>query len=260
MQELWKYGAIQFGYVCFFLITYPPVAMIVVIMNVVHVELIYRSFTTVIKRKDSVERSSIGVWNHIFLAISFLALIFNIGILVFSSNGVKEFIAGKLQKELDSYALVVVLVIVEHIGFVLKFIISAIIRGSPTWVARHQAARNMRKMMNHLKLRKKYAQRKIKSNKAKVQTEATEQLETHGHCSTGRNAIEEGNGKHVSIEAQMKSNDQCGVIKEEKSDLNKGDVHELLGNALYYYSDEQSPNSTDKSSTNNNSCTSSIRE
>ena len=165
LKYLWKYGSIQFGYICFFLLSFPPAAIIGVIMNVFHINLIYYSFTSIIQRKDSVERNSIGVWNQIFFAMTFIALIINIGILIFSSDGFQQFISDKLNENYDAYTIVVILVVIEHIAFIFKFVLSALICYSPTWVKRRLQVRRIKKMMDQDKLRKKYALNKIKKKK-----------------------------------------------------------------------------------------------
>jgi len=164
-KELWKYGAIQFGYISFFLLSFPAAAIVGVILNVIHINLLYYGFTTHIQRKDSVERSNIGVWNTIFFIMSFIALISNMGILVFGSDGFREFVADALDRDFDSYTIVIILVIIEHIGFIFKFVISTALKGTPAWVRRIVNRRKNKKLKDQEKIKKKYALNKVKNVK-----------------------------------------------------------------------------------------------
>ena len=156
MKELWKHGAIQFGYIFFFLISFPMTALVCFIFNVIHVNGLYISLTHYTKRRPSVERRSIGVWNKIFFVLTFLALVINFGMLTFSSDGVTELFTGKLNKEVDSKTIVVLLVILEHVAFVIKICLSVFINRTPLWVKRILDEQNERKQKDLERIKKKH--------------------------------------------------------------------------------------------------------
>ena len=167
LKILWKHGAIQFGYVFFFLVSFPATALICIFFNVVHINGLYMSFTGYIKRKPSVERNSIGVWNKIFFILTFLALLINMAMLMFSSNGAVELIEHKFNYKINTYTLIVILVMVEHVTLLLKMLLSLLIRKTPKWVENILKERNDKQQKHHEKLKAKYTlnkQREVFSN------------------------------------------------------------------------------------------------
>lgn len=212
LKELWKYGSIQFGYISFFLLSFPAAAIIGVVMNVIHVNLLCYSLSTVMQRKDSVERRSIGVWNHIFFAMSFIALVTNIAILVFGSNGFREFVAEKLEQSYDSYTIVVILVIIEHIGFILKFGLSTLISHSPSWVKRRLEVETIKRSMDQERLKKRYALSKVKRSKAESRNEFAAMLVARGGQNTG-------NSGKLGVGLEDSLNDSRHLTLNEKTTL-----------------------------------------
>lgn len=178
LKELWKYGAIQFGYISFFLLSFPAAAMLGVAFNVAHINMLYYSFTTHIQRRDSVERSSIGVWNSIFFIMSFIALMTNMGILVFSSTGFKQFLNDAMDENYDAYTIVIILVVIEHIGFIFKFLVSAAMKGAPAWVKKIVSEQRHKKLKDNEKLKKKYANNKLKNKKGNMSYSGNDKIAT----------------------------------------------------------------------------------
>lgn len=165
LKELWKYGAIQFGYISFFLLSFPAAALIGVILNVIHINFLYYSFTHHTQRRNSVERSDIGVWNSIFFIMSFIALCINMGILVFSSIGFRVLLGKILHHDYDAYTVIVILIVIEHIGFILKFLVGSVMQGMPQWVLKILSEQSARKHKDNEKMRKKYAMGKNKNKR-----------------------------------------------------------------------------------------------
>lgn len=156
MKELWKYGAIQFGYIAFFLLSFPATAVAGVALNILHINFLYFSFTSYTQRRDSVERRSIGVWNAIFFVMSFIALVVNMSVIVFSSNSLKKLLDSVMKRKYDAYTIFTILVVIEHIGFTLKFLVAAVMGGKPAWVAKILRAQATRKQKDDEKIRRKY--------------------------------------------------------------------------------------------------------
>lgn len=238
LKELWKYGSIQFGYISFFLLSFPSAALIGVLMNVIHITLLYKSFTSVIQRKDSVERNSIGVWNNIFLVMTFIALVSNIGIVLFSSNGFKQFLVDKVDENYDSYTIVVILVIIEHIGFILKFILSAIIGRSPTWVRNRIGIQNMKKRMNQEELKKKYALNKVKKSKVESKNELAKNMMAKGEKMSKMNSKDNNEVKFeiiedkiINVKQQINIDDTSKVNIDKSGDWIDGTLKDLKSRA-----------------------------
>ena len=131
--ELWKNSAIQFGYISFFSVAFPAATLWGLLVNIFHIFFIYFSSTDHIKRTPSKERDSIGVWKYIFDFMTFASLTVNIGILVFTSNGMKQLVTDK-KGHFDKYNFVLILVVAEHAIFIIIYIFKKIISNKSSWV------------------------------------------------------------------------------------------------------------------------------
>ena len=170
LKKLWIHNAIQFGFIAFFVLSFPAAAIIGLIINLFHINFLYFSFTDHLKRRPSVERGNIGIWNSIFLFMSFIALVINIAILVFSSEGLVELLQqGNNSFDLSRENVILVLVIAEHIVFLIKFILTLIINDKPQWVSSYLYEQNFKKQIDEENTKKKMLAKlkKIKQDKRK---------------------------------------------------------------------------------------------
>ena len=131
--ELWKNSAIQFGYISFFSVAFPAATLWGLLVNIFHIYFIYFSSTDHIKRTPSKERDSIGVWKYIFDFMTFASLVVNIGILVFTSEGMKRLVTDE-NGYFNKYNLIIILVIAEHTIFVIIYIFKKLISKQSSWV------------------------------------------------------------------------------------------------------------------------------
>ena len=113
------------------------------------------------KRRPAVERSDIGVWNHIFFFISFIALVINIAILIFASNGFKEFLEIETNKKYDPYSIAIILIILEHLLFLVKFSINMLVSNKPKWVKEYLDDQEYKKRLDVKKMKQKVITEKI---------------------------------------------------------------------------------------------------
>ena len=159
--ELWKNNVIQFGYVAFFSVAFPPATLWGLIVNVSHIFFIYFSFSDHIKRTPSKERDSIGVWNYILSFMVFFSLVINVSILVFTSNSINKIVNE--EEKFTKNDIFLTLVILEHLVFILIFIMQKLINDEPKWVRDENKKAKFLKDILELKIKKKY--HKVKKKK-----------------------------------------------------------------------------------------------
>lgn len=155
LKKLWIHNAIQFGFIAFFVLSFPAAAIIGLIINLFHINFLYFSFTDHLKRRPSVERGNIGIWNSIFLFMSFIALVINIAILVFSSEGLTELLQRNNSFSLTQENVIIILIIAEHIVFLIKFILTLIINDKPKWVSSYLHEQNYKRQIDEERIKKK---------------------------------------------------------------------------------------------------------
>lgn len=81
---------IQFGYVTLFAMSFPLLPIIAFLTNITENEVDKTKLLRLSKRPNPISVSTIGGWFYVFETISFLAIFFNVGILVFTSNNFYE--------------------------------------------------------------------------------------------------------------------------------------------------------------------------
>ena len=137
MKTIWIHNAIQFGYIAFFSMSFPAAVLIGLFINIFHINFFSFFMTDHIKRIPSQERGNIGVWNSIFTFMSFTALVINIAILMFSSDGAQELINITTGQKLTAYTMILILILSEHFIFLIKFFLTLIIKDRPKWVSEY---------------------------------------------------------------------------------------------------------------------------
>ncbi len=162
--ELWKNNAIQFGYIAFFSVSFPPATLWGLLVNIFHIYFIYYSFSDHLKRTPSIERDGIGVWNYIFSFMTFAALVFNIGILIFTSQGLLD-VLDDLNLDLNSYSSFVMIVILEHILFIIMFLLSRMIYDKPYWVRTQNKVAKFKKMIDENEMKQSLINQKRENKK-----------------------------------------------------------------------------------------------
>ncbi len=160
LLELWNNTLIQFGYIAFFSLAFPGAPFWGLLINIFHINMCFYSFHTSTQRPICLERGSIGIWNVILFIYSLLALVFNTGILLFSSKSMYKLLGYSLQSDYDLYKIAIILGITENIVFVVKYVLSAIISDKPKWVKSESKYRKTKQTIEEEKF--KVAQYKAK--------------------------------------------------------------------------------------------------
>ena len=166
MRLVWTNYAIQFGYIAFFSMSFPLAPFIGLLLNLFDLYFSYFSLTNHIQRKPAVEKSNIGIWNKIFSLMSYVSLIVNLLLLALDPKGLLELLirlAGDNHQVTSIFGFALLLVAVEHIMFLIKYLIDLAIDDKPQWVEEEIRKRNNLAYLEEEKLKRKYV--KIKSEK-----------------------------------------------------------------------------------------------
>jgi hypothetical protein len=129
--------AIQFGYITLFAAAFPLAPLAALINNIVEMRTDAFKLLGTMKRPHPRTAKNIGNWYDILEIISYLAVITNVSLIFFTSKQVHLI----LDENTDFWVRVMVAVIVEHLVFMLKWIVARIIPDTPKWVRRAAALR-----------------------------------------------------------------------------------------------------------------------
>ncbi|XP_059847382.1 anoctamin-8 [Hypanus sabinus] len=124
---------IQFGYVVLFSSAFPLAAMCALINNVIEIRSDAFKLCTGSQRPFGQRVDSIGQWQNVMEAMGVLAIIVNCYLIGQ---------CGQLQRlfpSLSSEMAIVLVVILEHFAFLLKYVLQIAIPDVPTWVAEEMA-------------------------------------------------------------------------------------------------------------------------
>lgn len=155
IKTLWIHNFIQFGYIAFFSLVFPAAPVVGFLLNIFHINFLNFSFGDHVRRRKSVERGSIGIWNAILSFMSFSSLVINTAILVFTSDGLRKLLNSDSTTKYDSYTLILILVIFEHLVFLIKFGLTVLIANKPKWVIEYFQNQEIKKQMDEEIARKK---------------------------------------------------------------------------------------------------------
>ena len=143
MEDIWLNYMLQFGFITFFSVTFPLAPLIGCIFNLIDMNFVFYSFSRVFKRETIVELDSIGVWNQVIHAMTIVSLIVNVTLFIWTSTAFEKLTHLKL-----SYAhLILLWVIYEHGVFIIKFILSLLIRSKPKWLREQLYFRKVKQQM-----------------------------------------------------------------------------------------------------------------
>lgn len=116
--------AIQFGYIGMFMPVFPLAALWGFLANTVMIQLTAKFYSTIARRSLSMEMESIGVWNDIFLAMSFLSTVVNAMFVAFTSSSIQRWFDSKVT-------ILIVVLFAEHFIIMIKFLIGKLIPDIP---------------------------------------------------------------------------------------------------------------------------------
>ena len=152
--QLWLNNVIQFGFINFFSLVFPIATLWSFLINIFHIFFIHFSSTNFTRRNFSLERDSIGVWKQIYNFMTFASLAVNFGILIFTSEGMKNFVNDE-KEENNKYNLFVILIIAEHSIFIIMYVIKMTVSNNSYWVKNEIRNVRFRKTIEEEKIKKK---------------------------------------------------------------------------------------------------------
>lgn len=170
--ELWNNALVQFGYIAFFSLAFPGAPFWGFLINIFHVNMCFYSFHKNTQRPICLERGSIGIWDSVLFIYSLLALVFNTGILLFTSTSMFKLLSFNAESNYDLYKVAVILGITENIVFVIKYVVAALIPQKPQWVKNESRYRKTKQSLEEEKF--KVAQHKAKQKKKKAKKSLAE--------------------------------------------------------------------------------------
>ena len=128
-EKFYEILVIQYGWLVLFLPIFPLAAPIAVICNFAILGLTARSYRSTIRRSTSKNIDSIGIWNSIFMYMSYLGVMFYTVIILYPAGGLNDF----LNLE-DRQVEVVAVLVAEHILLIFKFFFARLLVNIPKHV------------------------------------------------------------------------------------------------------------------------------
>ncbi|XP_067824654.1 anoctamin-8 isoform X2 [Heptranchias perlo] len=184
---------IQFGYVVLFSSAFPLAAMCALINNVIEIRSDAFKLCTGSQRPFGQRVDSIGQWQNVMEAIGVLAIIINCYLIGQ---------CGQLQRlfpSLSSEMAIVLVVILEHFAFLLKYLLQISIPDIPAWVAEEMAKleyqrreafkKHERQAQQHYQQQQKRRQRE---EEEKQRQEQKENLQSRKDKEAGKEEVKAG--------------------------------------------------------------------
>ncbi len=146
--ELWKDSSIQFGYISFFSISFPMITTYGLLVNMLLLVIWFYSFSNISRRVVCKEFRSIGIWNVIFGFIIFSSISINTAVLFSTTKGFKDLI-HKSYSDYGRYEALLIIVLMEHMLFLLLFVALQISGKVPSWLQKEIKIRKHKEMQYH---------------------------------------------------------------------------------------------------------------
>ena len=160
----WNYVVLQFGYIGFFSYVFPLGALFGAIIGLLHINLLYYTFSNFVKRPIAVERYSIGIWKEFLETYSLLSLFVGSGILMFTSQSVYLL----LEKQASDYHVSLTLFFTMSAIMVLKFSLDKLLDDVPDWVQNEKQNEKKRKAIANENSKIKYIKLKNEIKKTNI--------------------------------------------------------------------------------------------
>lgn len=128
LVESYKEIIIIFGWLTFFANAFPVGPVLSLLTAQVQVQMELDNIVKFKKRNMPSASLNIGIWQDILEGVSFLSIVVNTGIILFTSKKLATL------SDHDYYVLVIAVFVVEHIVFFFKFFLAEIIDDVPDWV------------------------------------------------------------------------------------------------------------------------------
>lgn len=130
---MFQYTA-QLGYIAFFALSFPPAVIWCVFFNIVDLLFVTWSFVDHTKRKQCLEVSTLGFWNTALSAMCFIAITFNIVVLMFGSQSCYRLMNLDNDDDASKWKVYVALFTAENILFIVVYLIFTLVDQKPKWV------------------------------------------------------------------------------------------------------------------------------
>jgi len=124
----WSEIVIQFGYVTFFAVAFPAAAAIALVNNLIEMRTDAYKLCSEYQRPLPRRAAGIGVWLDILQFMSYVAVLSNTALVIFSSNVMYQLGISSTSSQ------ILVVILVEHLVFGLKFLIQLLVDDIPRWV------------------------------------------------------------------------------------------------------------------------------
>lgn len=183
-----------------FMQVFPGAAVWSFLSNLIIVLLTGRSYSSIARRSVSIESDSIGMWQDIFIGISFISTVVNACILAFPSNALQKYYGFE-----SKLTVLAISVLGEHIMIAFKFMLELLIPDTPTTVEKkirdEEYLRNLINEKQILKLQQKLVKKKEDHKEMLIKTKVT--AETAANFNMVRRQSEIG----INLNADRKNSD-----------------------------------------------------
>jgi anoctamin-10/anoctamin-7 len=131
--------AIQFGFVCLFVVAFPLAPLLALANNILEVKVDSAKLIEVTRRPEPRGVYSIGTFFDIYSIIAYMSIITNIAIVIFYADEIEDFIIAKGKGDDMTMYKAWMAVLAEHLVILMKFSIEYFIPDEPTAVQQHLA-------------------------------------------------------------------------------------------------------------------------
>jgi len=121
--------AVQFGYVCLFVVAFPATPMLALLNNIVEYRVDAVKLGELVRRPIPRSAGDIGTWYSVLNVVSWLALVTNLFLIMFCSS---------LTKGKSAAFVLLAFIVSEHVLFFAKLLIGFIYKGEPAGVIEHK--------------------------------------------------------------------------------------------------------------------------
>jgi hypothetical protein len=130
---------IQYGYITMFAVAFPIAPLLAYLNNLMEAKVDFIKLKGC-RRPNIVNQTTIGGWYQCLNIITFASVLSNCFLLCIVSENFKTFVPSSMESMLaSSQAKFVVMILLEHMIFLLKWFLSAIIEDVPYWIREKMA-------------------------------------------------------------------------------------------------------------------------
>ena len=120
----------QLGWIMFFSMTFPAAAMFTIFAGLIRMSVELRGMSDYNKKDSPAPILDIGIWMDLLEFVVSLGIIVCMYLIIFTSKKLEDFLPFA-----DESSRYIIIFIVLHIIFVVKFLLQEVIADEPEWVA-----------------------------------------------------------------------------------------------------------------------------